>query len=66
MEVSVTHAFPVSWLVLMDATGHEVLRLALTDTRMQPGTDRLATGLYGFRVIGPDGMATAHGSWVKE
>jgi hypothetical protein len=66
VDIQVAHAPAGSWLVMVDATGHEVMRLALTDTRLQVGTARLASGLYGFRVVGADGTATAYGTWVKE
>jgi len=57
---------PGSTLMMIDATGREVLRVALDGERVTIDATVLPHGLYGFRVLSPSGQPLAHGTWVRE
>jgi len=55
-----------STFLLVDATGRTVSRFRTQNTRMEINTAVLPKGLYGFRLLAPDGSIVAHGIWVRE
>ena len=66
VQVVLARALPGATLMMVDATGREVLRLLLTDERMRLNTAHLARGLYGIRITGSDGTSLANGLWMRE
>ncbi|MFZ1688539.1 MAG: T9SS type A sorting domain-containing protein [Flavobacteriales bacterium] len=57
---------PGSLFVMLDATGREVLRVPLDRDRTPIDVAQLPSGLYGYHVLSPAGVATASGTWVRE
>lgn len=55
-----------SVFTLVDATGRIVMRQSTQGTRMDISTVALPKGLYGFRLLAPDGSVTDQGTWVRE
>lgn len=52
--------------LLLDATGKQVLRSVITEGRTAFDAQALPRGLYGYRLLGANGQALAHGTWVRE
>lgn len=57
---------PGSVLLMLDATGREVMRIALEMERVTFDAASLPGGLYGFRVLSDAGEPVAYGTWVRE
>jgi hypothetical protein len=55
-----------STVVLLDATGREVLRSKLTGDRTTIDCSALASGLFVYRLLDRSGAAMSSGKWIKE
>ncbi len=55
-----------STFVLVDATGRTISQVRPQNARLEINTIALPKGLYGFRLLAPDGSVLDQGTWVRE
>lgn len=55
-----------SLFIMVDGTGREVVRQRVEGTRMRLDANSIPKGVYGYRLLAPDGSIAAHGTWVRE
>jgi hypothetical protein len=53
-------------LLMLDATGRQVLHTDLERDRTPINVSGLPSGVYLFRVLSPSGDALAHGTWLRQ
>jgi len=66
VDVVFPYAEAGSMLMILDATGREVLRVPSDGDRVTMDVTMLSRGLYAFQLLSPAGEATAHGTWIRE
>lgn len=66
VQVLLPATAPGGVFTMVDATGREVARFRVEGTRMLLDAGPMPKGLYGYRLLAPDGSTVAHGTWVRD
>ena len=65
VDILAGFADPGHQLVMLDATGREVLRVPLRTERTSINVSEFPLGAYCYRVLSPSGSPIANGTWIR-